>query len=155
MQSKVASALGLTFKTTYHVSIGGTFGYAQSGVKSAFVAGATTYYTDGSTDTVCDDTSGTPVCTGTTRPLTGVLSLVRPANMYAAIGDLARSPDPVKPTTKSGLGECLAYTLQSEAVKYCVNSQGILSYIDTPYGIFRLTAFTTTVADSDVSVPGG
>ena len=38
-------------------------------------------------------------------------------------------------------------------MKYCINDQGILTYIRIPAGAFELTAYTTNVSDADVSVP--
>lgn len=153
VRTKVAQAVGSTFKATYHASIGGTLTYAQQGPKSAFVAGATTYYSDGTTNSVCDTTTGTPVCHTRVKPLTGVLSLVSPANALTAIDTVARKGTPIVHSTQAGSGQCLAYTYGQQPVKYCVNSQGLVSYITTPYGTFRLVGITTTVSDSEVSSP--
>ena len=40
-------------------------------------------------------------------------------------------------------------------MKYCVDDEGILTYIKIPTGTFQLTAYTTAVSSTDVSVPAG
>lgn len=154
LQERASEALGLTFKATYRSSVQHlTLNYAQLGGNSAFTSGGTAYYSAGGTNTVCDSTTGAPVCHSGEKPLAGMLSLISPLNALTAIVAVQQAGTPATISNGSGSTLCVAYLLTGQPVKYCLNKQGIVSSITTPYGTFKLAAFTTTVSPSDVSPP--
>ncbi|HUY23523.1 MAG TPA: hypothetical protein VMV22_14400 [Acidimicrobiales bacterium] len=127
------------------------------GSKASFSSGTSAYYSDGSTGTVCDSSSGTPSCyTGATPP-TGLLSLINPAQVAGAIrsAEAAVTVNHSMERHYSQMSSCVAYMAGTQHVKYCLDQQGTLTFIRIPTGAFDLTAYTTTVSDSDVSVPAG
>lgn len=153
MEQETAQAALTTFKATYSASDHTTVVYAQMGANSSFTAGSTGYYSIGASDTVCDNGNATPVCYTDAQPLQGVLSLVEPARASSAIRAAASGGASVTHTTESHGVQCLSYSLGGEQVKYCINRQGIVSYIGVPSGNFQLTQYTTDVSQADVSVP--
>lgn len=153
LEMQALAASGLTYKASYRsTSAGATLTYAQLGAQTAFAAGQTTYYSDGVTNTVCDTSSGHPVCYTDAKPLTGLLSLISPASAAHAIQALLDGATSVTQSTQSG-AQCLAYLLSAQKVKYCINGQGIVSYINVGAGAFKLNGLTASVSSSDVTAP--
>ena len=155
LQNTTAAASNLTFKATYKASAGrSTLTYSQMGTRSAFSDGTSTYYSDAGFNTECDMNNGGPTCYTNRQPLSGVLSLISPIDVLAALQELDASGTQgvIHNTQRNGV-QCLTYTLQGQAVKYCIRPTGIVSLLSTPDGSFRLTAYTTTVTEGDVTPP--
>ncbi len=149
----------MTFQATYKVK-GSTASivFAQQGAKTSFSTGTTAYYSDGATSTVCDSSNGTPSCSTGAKPLTGLLSLINPTQMSNAVLAATTSAVSVNHSTENHSGQsssCVAYAVGLQRVKYCVNDQGVVTFIRIPTGTFELTAYTTNVSDAEVSVPAG
>jgi hypothetical protein len=148
-----------TFKATYRAKGSNTtIVFAQEGSKSSFATGTTAYYSDGSSNTVCDTSSGTPACYAGAKPVAGLLSLISPTKVSSAIHAAALAAVPVSHSTEHHSGQsssCVAYSDAGQKVKYCINDQGILTFIKIPSGSFELSAYTTAVSPADVSVPAG
>jgi hypothetical protein len=153
MEQATLAASQTTFQATYTGSDNSTMTFAQMGSRTAFSTGSTAYYRNGSADTVCDIGNTKPVCYTGAQPLQGVLSLVSPASTYAAIQAVVSGNVSVNHTTQDHGVQCLAYTFQSQSVKYCVDQQGIVSYIGIQGGNYKLTKFTADVSEASVSVP--
>ena len=144
----------MTFKAMYLGSDGSHLTYAQRGQQSPFGAGTTSYFSDNGVNTICDTSTGRAVCSPAAKPLTGLLSLVRPARALATIQGLIDSHAQVTQSTRSkGQQQCLAYVSSGQNVKLCMNVQGVVTYLNTPDGSVKLTGFTTSVTDADVSAP--
>jgi hypothetical protein len=130
--------------------------FAQDGSKSSFSTGTTAYYSDGAINTVCDSSSGTPACYNGAKPLSGLLSLISPTRVSSAIQ--AAAAVSVSHSTEHHNGQassCIAYLDAGQKVKYCIDGQGIVTYIKIPNGAFELSSYTTSVSPADVSVPAG
>lgn len=129
--------------------------FAEIGAESSFSTGDTTFYTDGAKNTVCSTSNGHLVCYTGAQPLNGVLSLISPAKASNSIRSVIAATTQVKYSKEPhGVG-CVSYSVEDQPVTYCINNQGIISYINTATGTFKLTAYTTNVALSQVSVPAG
>jgi len=157
LQQKASSATNTIFKATYEAkSANSTIVFAQKGAKTAFLTGTTSYYSEGASSIVCDSSSGVPLCYTGAKPLGGLLSLIDPARESSAIRAAAAAGSPVSYSEENHDGQlssCISYANAGQHVKYCINDQGILTYIRIPAGAFELTAYTTNVSDADVSVP--
>lgn len=153
MEQETAAAAQTTFKVTYSASDNTTVVYAQMDGKSSFVAGSTGYYDNGTSNTVCDNGNATPVCYTNAQPLQGVLSLVEPARALGALQAVAARTASITHTSQPHDVQCVSYSLQGELVKYCINRQGIVTYVGVPSGDFKLSQYTTAVSDAEVSVP--
>jgi hypothetical protein len=157
LQQRASLATHATFKATYRAKGSNTtIVFAQDGSKSSFLTGTTAYYSDGSSNTVCDSSSGTPACYTGAKPLGGLLSLLSPTRVSSAIQ--AAAAVSVSHTSEHHSGQpssCIAYSDAGQRVKYCIDVQGIVTYIKIPNGAFELTAYTTAVSPGDVSVPAG
>jgi hypothetical protein len=147
------------FKATYRAKgSNATIVFAQVGSQSSFSTGTTAYYSVGSNSTVCDSSSGTPLCYTGAKPLAGLLSLISPTRVSSAIQAAAMAAVSVSHSTEHHSGQsssCISYSDAGQNVKYCINDQGIVTYIKLPSGSFELTGYTTAVSTADVSVPGG
>jgi hypothetical protein len=151
------SAAGTSFAATYKLSGRSTVvTYAQSGSLSALSTGTATYYVDGSSNTVC--TTGTPTtCYSGSKPLTGVLAVIIPAQAADAIRIVVEHDVPVTLTSESrggALSSCIAYDDRGIPVKYCLDSQGYLTFVKVPGGSFVRTSFSTQVTTA-LSPPAG
>jgi len=157
LQAKASSAMHATFKATYLAKgASTTIVFARKGSKTSFSTGTTAYYSDGATNTVCDSSSGAPSCYTAATPLSGLLSLMNPAQESSAIqaaNAAGLSVDYSTATHDGQLSSCISYSKAGQRVKYCINDHGILTYIKIPTGAFELTSYTTAVSDADVSVP--
>ncbi len=157
LQQKASSATSAVFKATYEAKgANSTIVFAQKGAKTAFLTGTTSYYSEGASNIVCDSSSGVPSCYTGAKPLGGLLSLIDPARESSAIQAAASAGSPVDYSEENHGGQlssCISYSNAGQRVKYCINDQGILTYIRIPAGAFELTAYTTNVSDADVSVP--
>jgi hypothetical protein len=127
--------------------------FAQMGGNWSFTALPTTYYNDGTTDTVCDSSSGTAVCTPNVKPLTGQLSLINPKQTLAALASLPSSG--VQHSTKSNGDRCISYPATGGQIRFCVNTNGVVTTLSIPQGSINLKSYSTSVASSDVTVPSG
>jgi len=156
IEHSVIAARQTAFKAVYQANgQPTTLTFAQDGSQSSFSTGQTSYYADGSTATVCDTSTPRPVCYATS-PLTGLLSLVDPANEANAIAEALAAGLKVTHSNERHDGEmssCVAYAKAGQQVKYCTNPQGVVSFIKMPAGAFVLTSYTTSVSASDVSLP--
>ena len=97
-----------------------------------------------------------PSCYTGAQPLTGLLSLIDPAQESSAIQAANAEGLSVSYSTATHDGQlssCVSYTKAGQRVKYCIDDHGILTYIRIPSGEFELTAYTTNVSDAEVSVP--
>ena len=168
LQQKASSATHATFKASYTSTQGSgstqTLTFAQKGSKSSFTSGTTTFYSDGTTSTFCDNSQSPPTCTQTSgtgaNPLAGLLTLFSPQGVSSAIQAAAAAAAGVTVSHSSEThggqaSSCISYSRAGQGVKYCVNGDGVVTLIQTPTGSFELTSYTTSVSDSDVSVPAG
>ena len=157
LQAKASSARSMTFKATYQAKgVNTTIVFAQKGSKTSFLTGTTAYYSDGATNTVCDSSGAAPSCYTAATPLSGLLSLIDPAEESSAIQAANAAGVAVNYSTATHdgrLSSCISYSRAGQRVKYCIDDHGILTYIRIPTGAFELTAYTTDVSDADVSVP--
>ena len=153
MEQAATSAAQASFRTTYlDRASSSVITYAQVGSWISVSSGTTTYYGSTANGTVCDSSTGTPVCQVAPAP-TGVLGLVSPSQLFNAIQAAAASPSMVKHSKKPHGVQCLSYSLMGQPTTYCMNTQGILTSIITPIGTFQLTSYSTQVTGSDVSAP--
>jgi hypothetical protein len=156
---RASLATNSTFKATYRAKgSNATIVFAQDGSRSSFSTGTTAYYSNGASNTVCDSSSGAPACYRGAKPLAGLLSLISPTNVSGAIQAAAAAALPVSHSTEHHSGQsssCVAYFAAGQKVKYCINDQGIVTYIKIPSGSFELSGYTTVVSPADVSVPAG
>jgi hypothetical protein len=128
--------------------------FAQLGGQTSVTTGLTAYYSDGVHATVCNTSTGTPICTANAKPLNGQLSLIEPTQMLAALSQLDTKT--LTHSTKSNGDKCLTFTnSSSNQVNVCVNSAGIVTSLTIPQGSVHLTSYATVVSPSDVSVPAG
>ncbi len=157
LQQKASTAMNATFAATYEAKGDtATIVFAQRGPKTSFSSGTTSYYSDGATNTVCDTSSGVPSCYTGAKPLTGLLSLIDPAQETSAIQAANAEGQAVGYSTATHDGQlssCISYTKAGQRLKYCINDHGVVTYIKIPTGAFELTAYTTNVSDAEVSVP--
>ncbi len=171
LERKTSTANHATFMATYsasNLSSGGTSStqtitIAQKGTQSAFTTGSGSFYSNGTTDTFCGNSSGSLQCTQSSgtgvNPLASLVDLFNPATVSAEIQAVAAAAG-VSVTqsneTHGGLSsQCYSYTKSGQASKACFSSSGILTYASSAGGSFELTSFTTNVSDSDVSIPAG
>ena len=159
LQQRASLATHAAFKATYRAKgSNATIVFAQDGSLSSFSTGTTAYYSVGSNSTVCDSSSGTPLCYTGAKPLAGLLSLISPTKVSSAIQAAATAAVSVSHSTEHHSGQsssCISYSDAGQNVKYCINDQGIVTYIKIPSGSFELTGYTTAVSTTDVSVPAG
>jgi hypothetical protein len=157
LEQKALSATHAAFKATYRArGSAATIVFAQDGGQSSFTAGTTSYYSAGTADTVCDVSGGTPSCYTGAKPLSGLLSLISPAAVAGAIDTAATSSTSLNHSTEhhgGQLSSCISYTEQSQPVKYCLDDQGVVTYIKIPTAAFDLSAYSSSVTSADVSVP--
>jgi hypothetical protein len=157
LQQKAASASHGTFMATYQAKGSNTtILFARMGSRSSISTGTTTFYSDGTSNTVCDTSSGTPSCYTGAQPLAGLLSPIDPAEASSAIQSVVASGVSVSYSTEHHdglLSSCISYPNRGQHVKYCMNSQGVVIYLKIPTGAFQLTSYTTRVPDAYVSVP--
>ncbi|HTZ08730.1 MAG TPA: hypothetical protein VMB72_06650 [Acidimicrobiales bacterium] len=148
------------FKATYRDSGSNTtITFAQLGTRSSFSGGGSAFYSNGATNTVCNTDGTSTSCYTGAKPLTGVLALVIPREAAGAIASAAAMQASAVHHDEEHHGghasTCLAYTLQSQSIKYCLDSAGIVTYLRIPHATFVLTGFTTSVSSTDVAVPSG
>jgi hypothetical protein len=168
LQQKASSATHATFKATYTSTNGSsssteTLTFAQKGSKSSFTSGTTTVYSEGTTSTICDNSNSPSTCTvssGGVNPLAGLFALFSPSGVASAIQAAAAAAAGVTVSHSSEThggqaSQCVSYSRGGQGIKYCVNGDGVVTYIGTPSGTFELTSYTTSVSDADVSVPAG
>lgn len=158
IERSVIAARETAFKAVYQANgQPTTLTFAQDGSQSSFSTGPTSYYANGSTTTICDSSSGRPICY-VSSPLTGLLSLVSPANEASAIQEALVAGVRVTHSNERHDGEmssCVAYAKSGQQVKYCTDDQGIVTFIKLPVGAFVLTSYSTNVSEADVSLPSG
>ena len=157
LQQKAASAMSANFEATYQAKgANTTIVFAQKGSKTSFSTGTTSYYSDGATNTVCDSSGGVPLCYTGARPLSGLLSLLDPTEDSSAIQAANAEGLTVNYSTATHDGQlssCISYSKAGQRLKYCIDDQGIVTYIKIPTGDFELTGYTTNVSDAAVSMP--
>ncbi len=157
LEQKATVATHTVYKATYQAKGStATIVFAQDGAQTSFTSGTTAYYSSGSANTVCDSSSGAPSCYTGAKPLAGLLSLISPTDVSSAIDAAAIASTSLNHSTERHSGQpssCISYTQGTERVKYCLNDQGIVTYIKIPTGTFQLTTYTTSVSGADVSVP--
>jgi hypothetical protein len=158
LQQKASTASHGIFKATYRAKGGSgtTIVYAQIGSRSSLSTGTTTFYSDGTANTVCDTSSGTPACYTGAQPLSGLLSPIDPAQASSTIRAVESSGAPVSYSTEHHdglLSSCISYPNDGQHVKYCVDGQGVVIFLKIPTGAFELASYTTAVSEADVSVP--
>jgi hypothetical protein len=153
MESVVTAAAHRDFKATYSTAGSLVIVFAQMGGHWSFAASPTTDYNDGTTDTVCDTSSGTPVCTQDARPLTGQLSIINPTQTLAMLSSVPSKG--VTHSTKSNGDRCISYPVSGGQIRFCVNTNGIVTTLSIPQGSIQLKSYSTDVTEADVSVPSG
>ncbi|HUO48292.1 MAG TPA: hypothetical protein VMU09_05620, partial [Acidimicrobiales bacterium] len=119
----------------------------------SFSAQPTTYYNDGTTSTVCDTSSGAPVCSSNVKPLTGQLSIIRPAQALAALTSAPTTGQ--THSTKSNGDRCISYPASGGQIRFCVNTKGIVTTLSIPQGSIQLKSFSPDVTEADVTIPAG
>jgi len=154
------AAAGNNYKATYKaVGSSATITFAQLGARMSFSGGGTAYYSNGTNNTVCDSTNSPTSCYTGAKPLTGVLALISPkavANAVLQAQSAQASSVRHDDEHHDGLAStCLAYTLQLQRIKYCLDDQGVVTYIKIPRAAFVLTDYTTSVSAADVTTPPG
>ncbi|MDE3086464.1 MAG: hypothetical protein KGJ77_06830 [Acidobacteriota bacterium] len=151
------SAAGTNFEATYKLSSNSTMvTYAQEGSSSSLSTGTATYFASGPSHTVCT-VGSPPTCYTGAKPLTGVLAVIIPAQAAAAFRALVANNVPVTLTSETrggAMSSCIAYEDQGIPVKYCLDSQGYLTFVKVPGGSFVRTSFSTQVTTA-LSPPAG
>jgi hypothetical protein len=157
-----ASLATLTdFMATYKaVGSPTTITFAQLGGRTSFSSGPTTFYSNGTTNTVCDNSGGRVTCYSGAQPLTGVLALVQPQAVAQAIRQAASTQATsvaYSAAKHDGLASsCVAYALQGQNVKYCLDGEGVVTFIRiVGTATFVLSSLTGSVPEAAVSVPPG
>jgi hypothetical protein len=153
MESAVSAATHRDFRATYSTAGSLTIVFAQMGGQWSFGASPTTYYSNGSSATVCDTSTGTPVCTSNVRPLTGQLILINPTQTLAALSSAPSKG--LTHSTQSNGDRCVSYPASGGQIHYCVNGDGIVTTLRLPQGSVNLKSYSTNVSSTDVSVPSG
>lgn len=170
LASKVQSGQRATFKAVY-TSTGA--GQAQSLTieqklpKSLFSTGDGSVISDGTTTYFCSGASSTPTCisSGTgANPLLGLTKIIDPSAVLAFFQSAQQSAAAhvaglsVTFSNQTFAGQdstCASVTgaAQPTGAKYCVTGGGIIAYIGSPASSFALTSYSSSVPDSDFTVP--
>lgn len=129
------------------------------------VAGVGSFISSGSGTYFCL-TSGTALCysAGSSNPLAAIFSLADPKAVIRALqsaqGQAAANAAGYKITMGNGTyggtsGTCATITGQGNTVnvKYCFNSDGVVSYESAGGSTLTLTSYTTSVSSSDFTLP--
>ncbi len=169
--SSVKAGENQTFKAVYSFTGSGTPGSVtieQKPPKTVFKSGDGAVIGNGTTTYFCSATGAKPTCisggSGSANPLAGITQLFNPESSLNAIraaqAQLAAKAQGynVSFSTQSFAGvdaNCVTVTGAGQTGKYCVTKGGILAYAGTSADNFQLSSFSTSVSDSDFSLPAG
>jgi hypothetical protein len=132
----------------------------KSGEGEAIGTGTATYFcSTGSAQVTCV-TGGT----GSANPLAGITQLFSPESAVAALqtaqAQLAAKAQGYDVSFSNenfaGVGaKCVTVSASGQTGKYCVTKDGILAFAGTAAQNFQLSSYSTSVSDSDFSLPAG
>jgi hypothetical protein len=163
------SAKHLTYEATYKSVNGGqttTVTIAQAPPKSTFSTSSGSVIDTGSKTYFCSGSSTNQQCLseGGSNPFSALEALFSPTLALEAFGEakdglLSRSLGiKVNSSSASFAGQastCVSVTVKSNAGKYCVTKQGLLSYSGSTSGYFELTKYSKSPPSSLFTLPTG
>ena len=167
---KLKSAEQATFKATYQASYSGnneTVTLEQAPPKSYFASSGGSVINTGTTTYFCSTANGSESCiseSSSANPLAALVDLFSPAAAVTALqgfeSQVVAHAAGVNVTysTSSFAGQsanCVNVSHAGQSEKYCVTASGILAYAGVGPNSFQLTSYSTTVAQSDFSLPAG
>lgn len=159
-----------TFKAVYTATESGqtqTVTIEQSPPKSYFATSDGAVIDTGTTTYFCSTSSGQQTClstSGSNNPLAALVNLFSPATavtyLQQAETEVAAHVAGVNVSFSSQTfagqdSTCVTASVSGQSGKYCVTKSGILAYEGTGGNSFELTSYSSTVTDSDFSLPAG
>lgn len=169
MASSIRAGEQATFKAVYTYNGAGAspgpVTIEQKPPKTLFKAGSAEIIGTGTATYYCS-VQGTATCfsTGTSNPLAAITQLFNPDNAATAIQEAEAAAAAhqvgynVSFSTESFAGvsaDCATVSSSSVTGKYCVTKSGVLAYSGTSSVSFELTSYSTSVSDSDFTLPAG
>lgn len=167
---KLKNAEQATFKATYRAAYNGnyeTVTLEQAPPKSYFSSGEGSVINTGTTTYFCSSSSGAESCiseSSSSNPLATLVDLFSPAAAVTVLqgfeSQVAAHLAGVNVTySTSGFAgqqaNCVNVSHDGQSEKYCVTDAGILAYAAVGPNSFQLESYSTTVAQSDFSLPAG
>jgi hypothetical protein len=166
LSSSLQNSETATFKAVYTITTAGTtqtVTIEQAPPKSLFSVKDGSVIDTGTTTYYCS-TSGTVTClsSGSSDPLASLAALFSPktalTQLQAAQAEAAIKGYSITFSSGSYSGQnttCANVSGHGTSAKYCVTKQGILAYVSSNGASFSLTSYSSSVPDSDFTLPAG
>lgn len=169
ISSSLKSGERSTFSATYTINSSGrneTLTIAQSPPKSLLKTGGATVINTGRTTYYCTSYGSQHQCVKSTgsNPLVGLASAFSAPQVLSSITGAEQQVNShangysVSTSSANYAGQpstCVSVTGQGRNAKYCVTNSGVVAYVGSSSGSFRLTSYTKRVSGSSFSTPSG